>query len=179
MMEIWKAIDGTSGMVEVSNLGKVRSLLRPEKTVLKSQRDQKGYRRVSVTVNRKKTTFKVHREVAKAFIPNPENKPQVNHIDGNKENNAVDNLEWVTNRENAKHAFATGLFDSVIAGACRSNERRKRAVIGFDPYTGKGYRFESVSEAERYIGSRHITAVLKGRRKHARGWTFVYEEVSQ
>lgn len=177
MIEVWKEIAGTSGMIEVSNLGRVRSLLRPEKTVLRLQHDAKGYQRVRVTVNREKMTFKVHREVARAFLPNPDDKPQVNHIDGNKDNNAVENLEWVTNRENARHAFDTGLFDSVVAGAQKSNEQRKRAVIASDPCTGKQFRFDSVSAAERHFNSRHISAVLKGKRKHVQGWTFAYEEV--
>lgn len=174
MTEVWKKIDGTGGMIEVSNLGRVRSLLRVSKTILKMQRDSKGYLRIRVTINRQKLTFKVHREVAKAFIPNPENKPQVNHIDGNKENNAIENLEWVTNKENAQHAFATGLFDAVMAGAQRSNELRKRPITATQRDTGCVLEFESVSEAERFFNSRHVVAVLKGRRSHVKGWTFEY-----
>lgn len=177
MMEEWKKIDGTSGMLEVSSLGRVRSLLRPQMTVLKVQRDKKGYLRVRVTIDRVKMTFKVHREVAKAFIPNPEGKQQVNHIDGNKANNAVENLEWVTNRENALHALTTGLFDSVMAGAQRSNENRKRPVCAISPDDGHSYSFDSVADAERWFNSRHITDVLKGKRKTVNGWRFEYEEV--
>lgn len=175
MIELWQKVDGTHGMIEVSSLGRVRSLLRPEKTVLKLQTDNKGYQRVRVTICGEKMGFKVHREVAKAFIPNPDHKPQVNHVDGNKSNNAVENLEWVTNQENARHAIATGLFNTVIAGAKRSNDERKRPIIAYDPYTGKGYPFDSVSDAERWFGSRHITDVLKGRRKHVNGWRFAYD----
>ena len=178
MTEIWKAIDGTDGMIEVSTEGRVRSLLRPSKTILKLQSDAKGYMRVRVTIKRKKMTFKVHREVAKAFIPNPDGKQQVNHIDGNKHNNAADNLEWVTNRENAHHAIKTGLFDAVADAAKRSNDLRKRAVRATESSTGITAVFESVSEAERFFGSRHIVSVLKGRRKHARGWTFEYCEAA-
>lgn len=177
MTEVWKAIEGTSGMFEVSNTGRVRSLLRPNMTMLKMQYDSKGYQRVRVTLNRRKITFKVHREVARAFIPNPYNKPQVNHIDGNKDNNAVDNLEWVTNKENIRHAIDTGLFDSVIAGAQRSNESRERAIDAIDPCTGKRFEFKSISEAEKHFNSRHISDVLKGKRKHVQGWTFEYADV--
>ena len=63
--------------------------------------------------NNKQKVFSIHREVAKAFIPNPENKPQVNHIDGNKQNNDVSNLEWVTNSENQLHAYQLGLNKAV------------------------------------------------------------------
>ena len=87
-MEIWKPITGTKGFIEVSNEGRVRSLLRGSPRVLKTQTDNKGYHRLRVTIEREKMSYKVHREVAKAFIPNPDNLPQVNHKDGDKNNNA-------------------------------------------------------------------------------------------
>lgn len=107
---MWKAIKGTNGMIEVSDDGKVRSLLRGTPTVLKTQRDKKGYHRLRVTIDREKMSFKLHREVAKAFMPNPDNLPQVNHKNGNKDDNRVENLEWVTNKENAHHAIRNGLL---------------------------------------------------------------------
>lgn len=176
-MEIWKPIVGTKGYIEVSNEGRVRSLLRGEPRVLKTQVDNKGYHRIRVTIEREKMSYKVHREVAKAFIENPNNLPQVNHKNGNKSDNSVDNLEWVTNRENAHHAIENGLWESVAVGAQRENERRKRPVIGC--FSGEvicfSKRFESVSEAERFIGSRHVTDVLKGKRSTVKGWTLRYE----
>lgn len=176
---MWKAIEGTNEMIEVSDDGQIRSLLRGEPYILKGSKDAKGYHRYSITVNRNKKTYKLHREVAKAFIPNPDNLPQVNHKDGNKDNNNVSNLEWVTNIENCHHAIRNGLWDSVYAGSRRVNEKKKKAILGW--YRGKETcyfkRFESVSEAEIYIGSRHVSDVLKGKRSHAKGWTFRYEEV--
>lgn len=176
-MEIWKAIEGTKGYIEVSNEGRVRSLLSGEPRILKTQVDKKGYIRFSTTIERENMTFKVHREVAKAFIDNPNNLPQVNHIDGDKSNNSVSNLEWVTNKENAHHAIANGLWDSVLKGAKAENERRKKAIIGYyhNDTTTYTQRFESIAAAERYIGSRHITDVLKGKRSHTKGWSFRYE----
>ncbi len=173
-MEEWRPIQGTKGFIEVSNEGRVRSLLRGKPYILKTQPDSKGYHRIRVTIERERYAYKVHREVAKAFIPNPDNLPQINHKDGNKDNNAVSNLEWVTNQENAHHAVENGLWDSVLEGARRENERRKKAVIGVNP-EGQLMRFESVSEAERHLDSRHISDVLKGKRSHVRGWTFAYE----
>lgn len=178
-MEIWKPISGTKGFIEVSNKGRVRSLLRGTPTVLKTQTDNKGYHRIRVTIEQEKMTYKVHREVARAFIENLGNLPQVNHKDGNKDNNSVDNLEWITNKDNAHHAIKSGLWDSVIEGSRRENERRKRPVMGY--FTSENCcscrRFESVAEAERFIGSRHVSDVLKGKRSSAKGWTFRYEEV--
>lgn len=175
-MEIWRPIVGTKGFIEVSNDGRVRSLLRGTPRVLKPQTDNNGYHRITVTIERDKTTFKVHREVARAFIENPNSLPQVNHKDGNKTNNCVDNLEWVTNKDNAHHAIKNGLWDSVIEGARRENESRKKPIIAYridgdEPCTRY---YESISEAERNIGSRHICAVLKGQRSHTKGWAFQY-----
>lgn len=112
-MEIWKDIEGYKGLYQVSNLGRVKSLNRTVKRrnhydlTLKGKikplhLDKKGYQRVQLSKDCKLKTFKVHRMVAIAFIENKYNKPQVNHIDGIKHNNNVDNLEWVTNSENQK-----------------------------------------------------------------------------
>lgn len=171
---MWKAIEGTNGMIEVNEEGCVRSLLRGEPYILKSQKDNKGYNRIRVTINGKKMSFKIHREVAKAFIPNPDNLPQVNHKDCNKDNNTVSNLEWVTNKENCHHAIRNGLWDNVYEGARRANEKQKKAVIGY--CNGKVKRFESICEAQNFLNSRHITDVLKGKRSHVKGWSFVYAE---
>lgn len=175
-MEIWREIPGTKGRIEVSNEGNVRSLLRGHPQPLKTQTDNKGYQRLRVTIEGQKRSYKIHREVAKAFIPNPNNLPQVNHKDGNKNNNCVTNLEWITNRDNAHHAIQNGLWDSVLDGSRRENESRKKPIIAYridGDFPCTRY-YESISEAERDIGSRHITAVLKGRRTHAKGWAFQY-----
>jgi hypothetical protein len=82
------------------------------RAVLKPATDKKGYRRVGLVVDGRLITRKVHRLVAKAFIKNVEDKPQVNHIDGNKANNRVENLEWVTQSENKRHSFSLGLEDN-------------------------------------------------------------------
>lgn len=103
----WKNIPGT--YYSVSDTGLVRNdknnmLLRSYKTG-----KRRNYETVGLYINGNKKNFKVHRLVAEAFIDNPENKPQVNHIDGNTSNNNVNNLEWVTNSENQLHAWKNGL----------------------------------------------------------------------
>lgn len=118
MKEIWKQIDEFPDY-EVSNLGNVRSVTREvidakctrifERKVLKPWQDIHGYYHVSLRVNGETKKRSVHRLVAQAFIANPDNKPQVNHKDGNPKNNVVENLEWCTNAENTLHAYRTGL----------------------------------------------------------------------
>lgn len=117
MKEIWKPIEGYNGAYEVSNTGKVRSWKnnrhgRSDKArVLCLMDDSHGYPQITLSLKnpKKRGSKKVHTLVAKAFIPNPENKPCINHIDGDKENNHVDNLEWCTYSENQQHAYDTGL----------------------------------------------------------------------
>lgn len=172
--ELWVPIASTGGAIEVSNLGRVRSNLREKGRILKPTADRKGYQRIRVTIKRERMSFKVHREVAKAFLPNPRDLPQVNHKDGNKSNNNADNLEWVTNKENAHHAVSKGLWKTFFEGAARENEKRKTPIIATDISTGDITRFESVSDAERFFGTKHVVSVLKKRRTQAKGHTFKY-----
>lgn len=178
-MEVWKYIPGTHGRLMVSNTGKVRSFLRNKVSGsdLAASEDQKGYMRIHMTLDRERVSYKVHRLVADAFIPNPEHKEQVNHIDGNKTNNAVENLEWVTNSENMRHAVMAGMFDYSKNVLRAINEARKTPIIATNADTGETKRFESISDAERYFGSRHISDVLKGKRTMAAGHFFRHEEV--
>lgn len=116
MEEIWRDIDGYPGY-QISSLSRVRSISNPNKRsykegrVLKSHLDTKGYYRTCIYKNGKKVTLKNHRLVAQAWIPNPENKPWINHIDGDPKNNSIENLEWCTHQENVDHAWDTGLME--------------------------------------------------------------------
>ena len=119
MEEVWKDIKGYEGMYQVSNLGRVRSLNRIitnknkkyeiKGKIISNSTSKLGYKKVTLQSNGERKTFQVHRLVAQTFINNPNDKPQVNHIDGDKANNQVHNLEWVTSSENITHAFAIGL----------------------------------------------------------------------
>lgn len=107
--EIWRDVVGYEGLYQVSNLGRVRSFHKNKVKILKFAISPFGYLRVILSKDFQKKNRNIHILVAQAFIPNPEGKTQVNHIDGNKENNHVSNLEWVTPSENINHAFEKGL----------------------------------------------------------------------
>lgn len=112
MKEIWKDIKGYEGLYQISNLGRVKSLgneYRKKEKYLKLQYSRDGYQRLGLRKSGVAKCEYIHRLVAIAFIPNPLNKPQVNHIDGNKQNNKVNNLEWVTPFENTHHAYKNNL----------------------------------------------------------------------
>lgn len=116
MTEIWKDINGYEGLYQVSNLGRVKSLDRVDCSgrhrvgvTLKPGTSHNGYLFVRLSKNSKYSNKRINRLVAEHFIDNPLNKPEVNHCDGNKLNNQVDNLEWSTRSENTLHAFASGL----------------------------------------------------------------------
>lgn len=102
--EIWKDIEGYEGKYQVSTWGRVRSLYGGEIRILKPFKNEKGYLKVQLSNSGKGKKYRVNRLVAQAFIPNLYNLPQVNHKDGNKENNSYTNLEWTTNSINQKHA---------------------------------------------------------------------------
>ena len=102
MEEIWKDIEGYEGLYQVSNLGRVKYLPKynTKKEGIMAYTIRSGYRNLILRKNGKRKSKQIHRLVAQAFISNPENKPFVNHKDFNRQNNIVENLEWVTQKEN-------------------------------------------------------------------------------
>ena len=151
--EVWKSIADTNNRYEVSSFGNIRNAVT--KRVLKTQ-DKHGYRRLNLTINGKSKNISVHREVAKAFIPNSENKPQVNHKDGVHNNNHVDNLEWVTEEENFKHAVDNHLYQKGIEEAKRLGYGRynrydkPKAYLSKSEYITKANYEKIISNAEKY-----------------------------
>lgn len=137
MEEVWKDIEGYEGLYQVSNLGRVKSLERivcqgkqgqriiPEK-IRKSKHTADGYLEMALCKDCKRKFIRTHRLVAFAFCENPQNKTEVNHIDGNKLNNRADNLEWVTSSENQIHAYKIGL--QKVSGGALSNRKKIKCI---------------------------------------------------
>lgn len=122
MKEKWLAVKGFEGLYEVSNLGRIKSIKYNRERLMKTSHQLNGYVKITLSKDNVQYTSRVHRLVADAFIPRQEGRDYVNHIDGDKDNNAVSNLEWVSVSENNKHAFKLGL-------KCAKGENNGRAVL--------------------------------------------------
>lgn len=187
-MEEWRDIPGFEGRYQVSTLGNVKSLprrvnnhtgtLMVKEKIIRQRHDLKGYMRVDLVDNQGKRKYLgVHRLVAMAFIPNPENKPQINHVDGRKDNNVLDNLEWVTNAENQKHAYRTGL--NYVTGRAG---KPKRAVLQINPVTKEIVNeYPSIADAAKAVGcktSSNIGECCRGKygRKTICGYEWKFRE---
>lgn len=162
----WRPIivNGIKTNYEVSDNGKVRNVNTGK--ILKYWIDRDGYYRTTISVNKKSYHTGTHRFVAIAFIPNPNNLPEVNHKNGKKWDNSVENLEWVTTQENVQHAFDTGL-KSAIKGEDNSlstyTEKQIRKVCKM---LEKGISNKKISE-KTGVERKYITDIKKGRRwKH-------------
>lgn len=181
MTECWLSCFGLPGY-EVSNLGRVRSIDRTVQRsdtgtkvkfkgiIQKCQVDKYGYVRVRLSVNNVKSSHRVHRLVAKAFIPNPDNLPQVNHIDGNKQNNATSNLEWINNSDNQIHALSTGL-KVPKKGSEHSNFTGTVLAINTEGKIVATMNGNKEMEANGF-DYRLVSACLKGKRKTHKGCSF-------
>jgi archaellin len=147
--ELWKDIKGYKGFYQVSNRGNIRSFIikktqlkAKEPSYLKPYINNSGYPSIDLSANYctliegRRKVYKVHRLVALAFIPNTQNKPDVNHKDGNKLNNLLDNLEWVTKSENSKHMWANNLIKPT---------KLKNEVIGVNYLIRIGYNAKEVN----------------------------------
>jgi hypothetical protein len=175
--EIWKPIVKFENY-EISNLGNVRSIERTVITKnnhkrkykskqLKTFLNEGGYLITNIKINNIYYNFRIHRLVAETFIPNPENKPTVNHKDCNKQNNNVLNLEWATYGENIKHAYDNNLNN------CKS---QYKSVLQYSK-TGKFIcKYESISAAKKFLNITgvHISDVCNGRMKSAYGYIWEF-----
>ena len=162
---MWKKFiyEGQETDYSVSTEGEVR---KDTTNYILSQSSQQDYKFVGLIINGKQKRMRVHRMVALAFIDNPDNKPYVNHINGNRSDNNVENLEWVTPSENTQHAVDTGLFKS----------GRARAVIQYNLNGEQMATFESASEAARQTGGSQskITMCCRRQRDSANDYQWRY-----
>lgn len=179
--EIWKEISGYEGYFEVSNLGNFRSKDRVIKyksngirlypgKFLKTETIVEGYQRIVLMKEAIKKRYMCHRLVAQEFVPNPDNKPYVNHINGNKADNRAENLEWVTQSENELHSH------SVLGNTMRGKTYPKKVEAIF-PKEGDRIVFNSMSDAIKFLGVGCIEGLKKSivanRVYHNFKWRFV------
>lgn len=182
MEEIWKDIEGYEGYYQVSNLGRVRSLDRyitgnngaiylRQGQIKEIKPHHSGYLFVSLMKNRKRKIMAVHRLVAEAFIPNPDNLPQINHKDEDKTNNRVENLEWCTGKYNCNY----GTHNKRVSDKLTNGKTSKEIC----QYTKEGIlvrKYPSASEAARQFRGKqgNISQVCLGKRNSAYGYLWKY-----
>lgn len=166
--EIWDYVPGYGGRYFVSNYGRVRSNHTGELLAyqLNGALGRGKYPIVHLYDSTRRRVALIHRLVASVFVPNPENKPEVNHIDGNRLNNQASNLEWVSRQENVTHAKNTGLLRPA-----------RRAVVGVSVADGREVRFASQRDAELALSgtgkqSSAINHCLSGKKKSAYGYVW-------
>lgn len=146
----------------ISNFGRIKNVKNGK--ILTPITNKQGYLEYTFCQNKIKKTFRIHRLVALYFIENPQNKPYVNHIDGDKTNNNVDNLEWCTAKENDEHARITGL------------KAQEKPILAINIITGEQICFKSVRECGGILGinAGTITKILKRKRNQTHNYTFKY-----
>lgn len=186
MYEIFEDIPGYEGIYQVSNLGRVKRLAHISRQgkhldeyIFKNHYDNFGYTYVTLSDGSKNgKQWTIHRLVAMTFIPNPENKPCVNHKDGIKDNNVVTNLEWCTYKENTQHAIRTGL---ITKEQQHINGRKSRQVVGIPIMCDDtGEVFECLTDTIPVFGfgSMIIDCLRKGRRSHG-GNGFMFHKITR
>lgn len=186
MEEIWKDVKGYENLYQISNTGKIKSLERYKNNHSKKQLvkekirkqivSKTGYYTCMLNKNGKNKLFKVHRLIAEAFIPNPNNYPIINHKDGNKLNNDISNLEWCNYSHNGKEAYRLGLIKNNTYGIKKYNNSLKIKVNQYD-LNGKFIKqWESISDIQKELNyaTTNICRCCKGTYKTAYGYIWKY-----
>lgn len=180
MNEIWKDIPGYEGLYQASNIGNVRSLKWNRSNKIKNLKpyEEGGYMHVGIRHNGIHHNYLIHRLVAMAFIPNPSGYKEVNHIDGNKLNNTVVNLEWISRKNNVLHAINTGLRPPNVP--CIRKRRDDSAlckeVIQYDLNNNIVARWSSVFKIQEELGFKpdFVRRCCRGERKTYKGFIWSY-----
>lgn len=201
MNEIWKDIEGYEGYYQVSNTGRVKTLNRVvtqkngtkkklKERILKPAKCTNGYLRITLCTNSHAIGFLIHRLVAKAFIHNPNNQPEVNHIDENIENNHVENLEWVTSQQNSRHGTNIERMRKALIergsvagenngmyGRTGSKNPNSKPVIQYDMQGNFIAEYASASCPGRKFGYNpsSISGAARGNYKQAYGYMWKYK----
>lgn len=185
--EVWKDVCGYGGLYMVSDLGRIKSFVYyngANVRFLKPQISKRGYYFVDLCKNNVKKKLLLHRLVAEAFIPNPENKPCIDHIDRNGINNRVSNLRWCTQKENCNNKFTKEYRDKTRYyedGLKRATERSisisMKPIIQIDKFGNIVNEFKSMAEAKRLFGysSSCICRCCKGQRELYKGFKWMYK----
>lgn len=183
MIEIWKDISGYEGLYQVSNTGKIKTLekkcwnkysfITRTERILK-QNNSKGYNFVRLYKNKKAKNFTIHKLVALTFLSNEFHYKEINHIDGNKLNNCVNNLEWCSKSHNIRHAFIMGLNK-----ARKGNKNEKSIkIIQYDKNMNKIKLWDCISDVERKLNINHSSIIrcAKYKQETAGGYRWRYME---
>ena len=167
--EIWKWVDGYKKLYRISNKGQVYSYSSNKYKI--PVITMNGYEYAHLWKDNKRKAKSIHRLVAKTFLPQIKGKNYINHIDGNKRNNDISNLEWCTFSENMKHGYDIGLYK---ARKGKDNSQSK-PVVCFNGYE-LVKTFESVNDAIRHTGNKTISTVCKGKKDKAAGHRWMYKD---
>ena len=180
MLEIWKPVNGFEEKYEISNLGRIKNIKTNQ--ILKMTNKYGDYFAIILYDKTHKKSTRIHRLVAETFIPNPLNLKEVNHIDGNKQNNRVDNLEWCTRSENINHALVNGLSNMDHLNKYNKNKFANKYGKIFQCDKSKQILnvFKNLEEAYNKTGvcKRNILQVINHQqgRKQAGGFVWISEK---
>lgn len=173
-MEIWKDIEGYDNYM-VSNLGRVKSLKFNKERILKPYKTEKGYLKISLIKNNRTKVFSIHRLVAQAFIPNIENKKEIDHINTVRDDNRVENLRWTNHKENCNNFTTKQNYSK-----CRFSKLSTLAKCTFQFNNNMELikKWNCTRDIERELGfsNKNISSCCNGKRKTAYGYKWGYEE---